>query len=104
MIACETCVVRNRAICSSLDAEELKALNNIGRRRTLEPGESLMWEGEDSVLVANVIDGVLKLSTGTEDGREQIVGVVYPSDFIGRPVSLHAEPGYSQEQFDIVLL
>ncbi len=44
-----------------------------------------MWEGEDSVLVANVIDGVLKLSTNTEDGREQIVGVVYPSDFIGRP-------------------
>ena len=85
MLACDTCVVRNRAICSSLDGEELKTLNNIGRRRTLAPGESLMWEGEDSVLVANVIDGVLKLSTGTEDGREQIVGVVYPSDFIGRP-------------------
>ena len=85
MLACDTCVVRNRAICSSLDGEELKALNNIGRRRILAPGESLMWEGEDSVLVANVIDGVLKLSTGTEDGREQIVGVVYPSDFIGRP-------------------
>ncbi|MDE2436032.1 MAG: Crp/Fnr family transcriptional regulator [Sphingomonadales bacterium] len=85
MNACDTCVVRNRAICSSLDSDELKALNAIGRRRTLEPGESLMWEGEDSVLVANVIDGVLKLSTGTEDGREQIVGVVYPSDFIGRP-------------------
>lgn len=60
-------------------------LSTIGRRRTLAPGESLIWEGEDSVLVANVIDGVLKLSTGTEDGREQIVGVVYPSDFIGRP-------------------
>ncbi len=85
MTACDTCMVRNRAICSSLDVEELKALNAIGRRRTLEPGESLMWEGEDSVLVANVIEGVLKLSTGTEDGREQIVGVVYPSDFIGRP-------------------
>lgn len=85
MSACDTCLVRNRAICSSLDGEELKALNAIGRRRVLEPGESLMWEGEDSVLVANVIEGVLKLSTGTEDGREQIVGVVYPSDFIGRP-------------------
>jgi CRP/FNR family transcriptional regulator, anaerobic regulatory protein len=85
MSACDTCAVRNRAICSSLDDEELKALNMIARRRKLEPGESLMWEGEDSVLVANVIEGVLKLSTGTEDGREQIVGVVYPSDFIGRP-------------------
>jgi CRP/FNR family transcriptional regulator len=85
MTACDTCVVRNRAICASLDGEELKALNAIGRRRNLTAGESLIWEGEDSVLVANVIDGVLKLYTGTEDGREQIVGVVYPSDFIGRP-------------------
>lgn len=46
-----------------------------------------MWEGDESALVANVIDGVLKLSTSTADGREQIVGVVYPSDFIGRPFS-----------------
>jgi CRP/FNR family transcriptional regulator, anaerobic regulatory protein len=85
MSACDTCVVRNRAICAALDNDELFALNTIGRRRNLTAGESLMWEGEDSVLVANVIEGVLKLSTGTEDGREQIVGVVYPSDFIGRP-------------------
>jgi len=85
MSSCDQCVVRNRAICSALDRDELNALNAIGRTRTISAGESLIWEGEDSVLVANVIDGVLKLSTNTEDGREQIVGVVYPSDFIGRP-------------------
>lgn len=44
-----------------------------------------MWEGDDSALVANVTQGVFKLSTSTADGREQIVGMVYPSDFIGRP-------------------
>lgn len=85
MSNCDLCVVRNRAICSALDTKELSALNAIGRTRRVEAGESLIWEGEDSVLVANVINGVLKLSTNTEDGREQIVGVVYPSDFIGRP-------------------
>lgn len=85
MSSCDLCVVRNRAICSALEGPELDALNKIGRRRTLKAGESLIWEGEDSVLVANVIEGVLKLSTGTEDGREMIVGVVYPSEFIGRP-------------------
>jgi len=85
MSSCDLCVVRNRAICSALDGREIEALNAIGRRRNLKAGESLIWEGEDSVLVANVIEGVLKLSTGTEDGREQIVGVVYPSEFIGRP-------------------
>jgi len=85
MTACDTCAVRNRAICAALDAAELASLNAIGRRRTLQAGEPLIWEGDDSILVANVIEGILKLSTGTEDGREQIVGVVYPADFIGRP-------------------
>lgn len=85
MSYCDACVVRNRAICAALDPSELEALNAIGRRRLLEPGQSLIWEGEDSIIVANVMEGVLKLSTGTMDGREQIVGVVYPSDFIGRP-------------------
>jgi CRP/FNR family transcriptional regulator len=85
MGSCDTCVVRNRSICSALDTAEVNVLNRIGRRRTLTAGESLIWEDSESVLVANVIEGVLKLSTGTVDGREQIVGVVYPSDFIGRP-------------------
>ena len=89
MSYCDHCVVRNTAICAALDDSEVAALNAIGRRRWLEAGESLLWEDEQSVLVANVIEGILKLSTGTADGREQIVGVVYPSDFIGRPFHHH---------------
>ncbi len=58
---------------------------HAARQRYARRGETLIWEGDESALVANVIDGVLKLSTSTADGREQIVGVVYPSDFIGRP-------------------
>jgi len=85
MSSCDQCVVRNRAICSALEVKELDALNAIGRTRAMTAGESLIWEGEDSVLVANVIEGVLKLFNSTEDGREQIEGAVYPSDFIGRP-------------------
>lgn len=83
--SCQHCVVRNRAICSSLSPTDLEVLNKIGRRVPVHRGQTLMWEGDDSSLVANVIEGVLKLSTSTSDGREQIVGVVYPSDFIGRP-------------------
>lgn len=85
MSSCDTCVVRNRAICSGLDDREISTLNTLGRRRSVTAGEPLIWEDDDSLLVANVIDGVLKLTTSTEDGREQIVGVAYPSDFIGRP-------------------
>jgi len=83
--SCDVCAVRARAICAALDVDEVETLSAIGRRRTIEAGQSLIWEGDESMLVANVIEGVLKLSTGTQDGRELIVGVAYPSDFIGRP-------------------
>lgn len=82
---CDTCTVRNRAICSELSSDELAMLNAIGRQRKLQAGEQLIWEGDEAVLVANVIDGLLKLSSSTSDGREQILGIAFPSDFLGRP-------------------
>lgn len=82
---CDRCEVRDRAICADLGATDRTTLNRIGRRVALKAGQTVMWEGDSSTLVANVIEGTLKLSTSTADGREQIVGVVYASDFIGRP-------------------
>ena len=108
---CQACSVRKRAICADLHDQEIAALNAMGRQRKLAAGEQLLWEGQDAVLVANVIDGVLKLWTGTADGREQIVGLVYASDFIGRPFGATTPYGvealteahvcvFSREDFD----
>ena len=85
MTDCATCIVRNRAICASLDSEELSVLGQLGRRQRVKAGHTLLWEGDDAPVVANVLEGVLKLVVGATDGREQIVGIVFPSDFIGRP-------------------
>lgn len=82
---CQACAIRNRAICADLDEREIDTLNAIGRRRSLVAGEQLLWEGNEAVLVANVVEGVLKLSSSTADGKEQILGLAYPSDFLGRP-------------------
>ena len=82
---CQACVVRSRSICADLDQDEIQVLNSIGRRRNLAAGEQLLWEGDEAIIVANVVRGVLKLSTQTSDGKEQILGLVYPSDFVGRP-------------------
>jgi CRP/FNR family transcriptional regulator len=85
MSNCDTCLVRNRAICAVLETDALNELNRIGRRKNVRRGETVIWEGDDAPIVANVIDGMLKLTTSTGDGREMIVGISYPSDFIGRP-------------------
>ncbi len=57
----------------------------MGRRRAVAAGDSLIWEDDASLVVANVIEGAFKLTNSTADGREQIVSVAYPSDFVGRP-------------------
>lgn len=82
---CSQCLVRNRAICAGLDHDELEALRQLGRKQKIIKGQTLVWEGEESVVVANVIEGVLKVSMSILDGREQIVGMMFSSDFIGRP-------------------
>lgn len=88
---CLACAVRDRALCSSLDDGALRALNALGQRRRLRRGQALLWAGEDSLICANLISGVLKLSAGTADGREQVVGLLYPADFVGRPWADTAE-------------
>ena len=85
MNACAQCSVRDAAICQSLSEADLDALNRIGRRQTIKRGQTVLWQGDESLFVGNVIEGVLKLSASTMDGRDQTLGIMFPSDFIGRP-------------------
>jgi len=81
---CTECAVRDRALCGALSDDELVALNSIGQRRKVARGETVIWSGDESVICANLLDGVMKLSASTSDGREQTVGLLYPADFVGR--------------------
>ena len=84
MPTCSQCPVRESAICHSLSVDALDQLSRTGRRQTLLAGQTLMWEGEEAMLVGNVVDGIFKLSASLSDGRDQVLGIAYPSDFIGR--------------------
>lgn len=82
---CEHCAVRDRAVCAPLDDAELAALSRLGRRRRLKRGESVVFEGDDNAVCANVLGGVLRVNATTPAGREQTVALLYPADFLGRP-------------------
>lgn len=90
MTGCSECSVRELAICRTLDGEEVGELSALGRRRQVKRGEVLQWEGEESLLVGNVIEGVVKLSASTRNGKDQTLGVAYAGDFIGRPFGAHS--------------
>ncbi|MFC3580910.1 Crp/Fnr family transcriptional regulator [Sphingomonas hylomeconis] len=82
---CADCAVRRQALCGSLDDGELAALHRLGWRHRMARGETMAWAGAENVACATLLSGVLKLSASTADGREQIVGLHFPSEFIGRP-------------------
>jgi CRP/FNR family transcriptional regulator, anaerobic regulatory protein len=85
MSSCAQCSVRESAICRSLSATELSNLSGSGRHQTLKRGQTVVWQGDESLLVGNVIDGVLKLCVTSAEGKDQTLGLMFPSDFIGRP-------------------
>ncbi len=83
--SCNACAVRHRALCSALTDDELAALNAIARHRTIKTGQTIISDDEQPDYFANVQSGVVKLLKALPDGRQQIVGLQFPSDFLGRP-------------------
>lgn len=83
--SCESCPIRYRAVCAHCDAADLERLERTKYYRLFEAGQIIVWSGDDMDFVASIIDGVATLTQTLEDGRTQMVGLLLPSDFLGRP-------------------
>ncbi len=92
---CEVCAIRSRAVCGALTPEELEAMNRIAQRKQVPAGTVIMHEGEPVDCFANVLDGVIKLTKTMTDGRQHIVGLLFPADFLGR--TMREESPYRAE-------
>ncbi|WBU62863.1 transcriptional regulator FnrL [Paracoccus aerodenitrificans] len=83
--SCDECPIRDRAVCAHCEAEDLKRLEAAKYHRTVEAGQVILWAGDRMDFVASMIEGVASLTRTLEDGRTQMVGLLLPSDFLGRP-------------------
>ena len=72
-------------MCARCDDDELARLEEIKSYKTFEAGQPIIWRGDELVTFASVVTGIASLSRTMEDGRTQVVGLLLPSDFIGRP-------------------
>jgi len=82
---CSDCPIRHRAVCARCEPDELVRLEQIKYYRSYEAGQNMIWSGDRMDFVASVVTGVATLTQTMEDGRTQMVGLLLPSDFIGRP-------------------
>ena len=86
-LGCRHCAVRQRALCGTLPASGAAALNRMSHVRRISAGHNIHDGYLDPNWFGIIISGVVKLVKAQPDGRQQIVGLLFPSDFLGRPYS-----------------
>jgi CRP/FNR family transcriptional regulator len=99
---CESCPVRHTAVCGALSDLELNALSKINRQRKIASGQVILSDQDASGFFANVLSGTVKLIKTMPDGRQQIVGLLFSPDFLGRAFSFN-NPYFAEAATDVEL-
>jgi CRP/FNR family transcriptional regulator len=97
---CDECAIRESSICEVLDAAQLARLRGISTVVTYAPMAPLFEEGAQAQHVSNVIEGTVTLYKLLPDGRRQILGFLFPGDFVG--LALDPTYGCSAEATTVV--
>lgn len=84
-VLCASCEARHRGLCGALDADQLVTLAKVSHKHKVREGEELIGDAEKIESYSNVLSGVVKLTKMLPDGRQQIVGLQFAPDFLGRP-------------------
>ncbi|MCG3268037.1 transcriptional regulator FnrL [Yoonia sp. I 8.24] len=85
MNSCEECPIRYNAVCSKCDVDEMQELEAIKYYRSFAAGQPIFFAGDPLEFVASIVSGVSSLTRTMPDGRVQMVGLLLPGDFLGRP-------------------
>ena len=83
--SCDDCPIRYNAVCSKCEPDELKELEQIKYYRSYAAGQTIFFAGDPLETVGSVVSGVSSLTRTLPDGRVQMVGLLLPGDFLGRP-------------------
>ncbi|MEQ9491405.1 MAG: Crp/Fnr family transcriptional regulator [Alphaproteobacteria bacterium] len=90
---CLSCEARHKGLCGALEPEELLRLSRHTTIRQHPARSQLVTEEEPVDTYANVLSGVVKLTKTLQDGRQQIVGLQFAPDFVGRPFQPESKVG-----------
>jgi CRP/FNR family transcriptional regulator len=80
---CTACPVRPLAICSGLSPGQLPELEKIVTHLVVKAGQTIFLEGEAANYRYNLTRGCVRIFKLLGDGRRQIVGFLFPGDFLG---------------------
>ena len=80
---CAACGVRDLSICGALDGQELERMNDLVTEARVATGQAVFYEADPASYLFVIVEGCVRLYKLLADGRRQITGFLYPSDFLG---------------------
>jgi len=92
---CAACPVRPLSICSGLSIDELSDLEKIVTNIVVKAGAPIFDEGEAATHRYNLTSGCIRIYKLLGDGRRQIIGFLFPGDFLG--LAIEDEYAYGAE-------
>jgi CRP/FNR family transcriptional regulator len=90
-VLCLACEARHRGICGALTPDQLVTLSKSSYKHKAGEGHELIGEAETIDSYSNILSGVVKLTKTLADGRQQIVGLQFAPDFLGRPFKAESQ-------------
>ena len=94
-LVCRACESRHKGVCGALNPDQLLHLSKHTTKHVYRSQSELITVGEDVHTYSNILSGVVKLTKLMADGRQQIVGLQFAPDFLGRIFS--SQSTYSAE-------
>ena len=86
-LVCLACEARHGGICGALAPQQLLELSKHTQRTAHARDVDLSVTALPADMYSNILGGVVKLTKIMPDGRQQIVGLQFAPDFLGRPFS-----------------
>jgi len=82
-LRCFHCPARTSDLCGGVPDRDLDDLARHSTHVTLEPGRTLILDGDAAERVYNVVRGTMMLTRIGRDGRRQVLAFLLPGHFVG---------------------
>lgn len=79
-------------LLAGLEARERQLFTELVRVRNYEPGQTVVWEGENGGALFLVLSGFLKAVAAGADGQDVVLSIMGPSEVFGELSLLDGKP------------
>jgi len=95
---CDNCPLRQRDLFVPMAPEEIKAMQRFKTGElVVDAGTPILMEGSNSPQLFTALHGMGLRHKSLQNGKRQVVNLIFPGDFIGLQAGIMGEMGHSVE-------